>query len=129
MSIQRGANNSLLTNLTQTYLSIPSRPWQAWWSSWTYNNPLGRARYRPKKLRWKASQELWSISNNYYVCCYYFNYRMWKWEVPIKRSAIDPSVEKMGFWEWSQSLQYVVKRLIPQNTGTYPRTAFYELWD
>ena len=60
----------------------------------------------------------------------------WRIETPLlsfeneksqSRSGIDPSVEKMGFWEWSQSPQYAVKRLIPQNTGTYPRTAFYEL--
>ena len=53
---------------------------------------------------------------------------MWKWEVPIK--VWDRSQrKKMGFWDWSQSPQYAVVGLIPQNTGTCPRTAFYFNWD
>ena len=45
------------------------------------------------------------------------------------RSGIKPIVEKMGFWEWSQSPQNDLKRLIPKNTGTYPTTWFFGFWD
>ena len=40
-------------------------------------------------------------------------------------SGIDLSVEKIGSWSDLRVQEYVVMRLIPQNTGTYPRTAFY----
>ena len=40
-------------------------------------------------------------------------------------SRIDTSVQKMGFWFGLYDQQYAVMRLIPQNTGTYPRTAMY----
>ena len=40
-------------------------------------------------------------------------FHLWKWEVPIK--VWDP--------------QYAFMRLVPQNTGTYPRATFNGLWD
>ena len=79
------------------------------------------------------------VNFNSMVCCSISNF---KWNAATfsindscenersqSRSGINPSVKKMGFWDWSQSPQYAVVGLIPQNTGTCPRTAFYLLWD
>ena len=69
------------------------------------------------ELKFKTSIFETLYTDNRFTSSPFKHHIMWKWAVPIK--VWDRSQRrKIGFWEWSQSPQYAVKRLIPQNTGT-----------